>query len=280
VHGVTVNSKGSVVQLPINPGPIISRAEAISNARGNVMTTTKDVVPFDGVAKLSSWTEVSALIDASSDPRDGAYTAPPPGLAAVPWSPVWAVVLKTLTSLGGSYGDPRVDWFLVVMNATSGSVRLETQTSSTPAFPSWFSALSDRDPTLKGCPGGSSARLPFGVLTRNEEAYVVHPGHGPGTKAILMLTTVPALNRADPGLYGGCVRENCSHDDLVWLTILVYTAAPGHTLTCGSTYGPPDAHPKQMKEMFTLDVPDHDELGCSPVPAALANLKDLAPPAG
>jgi hypothetical protein len=271
VHGVAVESNGVVVELPVDPGSIISRADAISIARRNV-STTRHVVPPGGVAKLSSWKEIGSLIQASE--QGGSEVESTPGPAAEPWSPVWAVLLTMPADKGP--GAPGPAWYLVVMNATAGDLTLQTQTS---VFPSWFSALSDRDPSLKGCPGGSSARLPFGVLTRDEEAYTVRSLQQPGTEVILTLTSVPALNRADPGLYGGCVRQNCSLDELVWPTFLVYRAAPGHTLACESSYGPPGISPKQVKEDFTLDVPDNDELGCGPVPPSLANLKDLAPPA-
>jgi hypothetical protein len=264
VHGVTVDSKGAVVELPINPGPIISPARAIGIARSEVRTGGV----LSASAKLSSWTEVAALIDASTGHRDAAESTPGP--AAEPWSPVWAVVMETVTSFGGS-------WTLVVMEAATGGATLLEQT---PALPGWFPSLSDRDPTLKGCPGGSSARLPFGVLTRDEEAYVVHAEQGSGTEAILTLTSVPALNRADPGLYGGCVRQNCSLDELVWPLFLVYKAAPGHTIACAPWSYPPGYRPRQVKEYFTLSVTGNSEMGCGPVPAALANLKDLAPPAG
>jgi hypothetical protein len=272
VHGVSVNSKGSVVQLPINPGRIVSRTTAISTARRIVTSMTKIAVEGDEVAKLSSWAEVDRLwapIDPGFSER---IFGPGPGT----WTPIWAVILSTPPD--NAVGEPIQVWYLVAIDAATGTVRLETPIGN----PAWFSALSDRDPTLKGCPGGSSARLPFGVLTRDEEAYVIHPGHGPGTKAILTLTTVPALNRVDPGLYGGCVRENCSPDDLVWLTILVYIAAPGHTLAClpPSASYPPGYRPKQVKEYYTVSVIGNGEIGCGKLPSALANLKDLAPPAG
>jgi len=67
----------------------------------------------------------------------------------------------------------------------------------------WFAALTDRDPAAGGgCPGGSSARLPFGVLTRTED-YAAGPSQWPdGTQMRLVLSTVPAINKADPEMYG------------------------------------------------------------------------------
>ncbi len=123
---------------------------------------------------------------------------------------------------------------LAVLNAVTGASEILT---SPGGHSWWFATLSDRDPTLKGCPGGSSARVPFGVLTRDEEAYAVR--NPPVTAMVhlqasveLKLTTVPALNRADPGLYGGCVQQSCSIDELVWPTIAVIHAPGGRTLSC------------------------------------------------
>ena len=88
----------------------------------------------------------------------------------------------------------------------------------------WFAALTDRDPAAgSGCPGGSSARIPFGVLTRTEERYTVGPSRYRSAGTVgwtrLLLSTVPAVNRADRSMYGGCVQQNCSIGELVWVTI-------------------------------------------------------------
>ena len=268
VNGVVVWN-GEVFQLPVSPGRIISRSEAISIARGHVLdTTAQSVAPGAGVAKLSSWTEVSKLYP---EPGENVPSSP----TGDPWRPIWVVLLPTHPSDGVAATSPV--WYMVAMDAAKGGRLVSMQVGR-----AWFSSLSDRDPGLKGCPGGSSARVPFGVLTRDEEAYAVHAQQPPGTEVVSKLTTVPALNHADPGLYGGCVRQNCSLDELVWPTIFVYEAPPGRTLSClpGSVSVPPGYHPKQVKEYYTLSVPGNGEIGCGPIPAALANLKDLAPPAG
>ena len=101
---------------------------------------------------------------------------------------------------------------LVVIDAASGRPEAVAGAGTRPA---WFAALTDRDPAAAhGCPGGSTARLPLGVLTRDEQAYTVgrHPVPGTGqahTSVDLILSTVRAVNHADPGLYGGCVQQDC-----------------------------------------------------------------------
>jgi hypothetical protein len=127
----------------------------------------------------------------------------------------------------------------VVVDAASGRPLI----TGAIAHQAWFAALTNRDPSLRGCPGGSTARLPFGVLTRDEESYEesyvatssssspAPQGAQEATRSVILkLTTVPALNRADPGLYGGCVQQNCTLDELVWPTIAVVHAPPAKTL--------------------------------------------------
>jgi len=48
----------------------------------------------------------------------------------------------------------------------------------------------------------------------------------------LVLATVRAVNTADPGLYGGCVQQDCSLPQLVWVTIDTVHALPGKTVAC------------------------------------------------
>jgi hypothetical protein len=62
--------------------------------------------------------------------------------------------------------------------------------------------------------------MPFGMLTRTEERYAAgqSSGHWPAGSVgstRLVLSTVSAVNKAEPGLYGGCVRQNCSISELV-----------------------------------------------------------------
>jgi hypothetical protein len=80
-------------------------------------------------------------------------------------------------------------------------------------------------------------------------------------------------------MYGGCVQQNCSIDDLVWVTITTERAAPGHTLPClpPSASYPAGYRPSKVKQTFSVSVPDNGELGCGPVPGPIARLRDLAP---
>ena len=156
------------------------------------------------------------------------------------------------------------------------------------AHHAWFAALTNRDPSLGGCPGGSTARLPFGVLTRDEETYVAAssptPLGAPGaTRSVgLRLTTVSVLNRVDPRLYGGCVQQSCSLDELVWPTIVVVRAPAGRRLSCLPPWAscPPGYRPKQVSEYVTIGVAGNAGILCGPVPNWVHQLQDLAPPAG
>ena len=165
------------------------------------------------------------------------------------------------------------------MNAANGRV---VATIKRHSERTWFAALTDRDPAAgSDCPGGSSARIPFGVLTRTEERYAAGPSEyrsaGTVGSTHLVLSTVPAVNRADPGMYGGCVLQNCSINELVWVTITIDRARPGHTLRCLPWSYPAGYHPRKVKETFTVDVPNNDVYGCGPVPRPFRELKDLAP---
>jgi hypothetical protein len=212
----------------------------------------------------------------------------PVALSAAPWRPDWAVLLT-----GGTHRPP----VLVVVSAATGRAEHATRLTGPTA---WFAALTDRSvfsPRSGQCQGGSSARIPFGVLTRDEEAYAVGvPGHAArpaqptaaatpgrgqrGSSESLVLSSVPAVYRADPGLYGGCVQQSCSIDELVWVEITTVRAAPGRTVGClpGSVSVPPGYRPKRVHEYFSVSVAGNFEVGCGPVPAAYRELTDLAPP--
>jgi hypothetical protein len=94
-----------------------------------------------------------------------------------------------------------------------------------------------------------------------------------------VLSTVPAVNRADPGMFGGCVQQDCALDQLVWVDIMSTSAAAGHRLTCPppSVSVPPGFRYKKVQQIFTVNVPDNSEVGCGPVPAPFRKLIDLAP---
>jgi hypothetical protein len=214
-------------------------------------------------AKLSSWTEVATLFAAHS--RRAAPAAPAP-LRAAPWRSVWVVLAGRV----------------VVIEAASGRV---VTTLKGGAGTNWFAALTDRDPAAATrCPGGSSARLPFGVLTRTEERYTASqsPGHwlaGSIGSMRLVLSTVPAVNKADSRMYGGCMQQNCSIRQLVWVTITTDRVRPGHTLQClpPGVSVPAGYRPSKVKQTFSVEVPDNGAVGCGPVPKPIRTLKDLAP---
>ena len=269
-------SPPSVVSLPVQPGPVVTKESAVATARRAAHLSRSSAQ-----AKLSSWAEISALLQA-----DDAVTSSGALLVPTPWQPVWAVLLTGTSPSAGSTSTSSTSsgTELVVVEAASG----KAMNVGAIAHQAWFVALTNRDPSLGGCPGGSTARLPFGVLTRSEETYVAAsspaPLGAPGAtrSVILKLTTVPVLNRADPGLYGGCVQQSCSLDELVWPTIVVVRAPAGKTLSClpGSVSVPPGYHPKQVSQYVTIGVAGNAGVLCGPVPNWVNQLQDLAPPAG
>jgi hypothetical protein len=93
---------------------------------------------------------------------------------------------------------------------------------------------------------------------------------------ILKLTTVPALNRADPGLYGGCLQQDCSLDELIWPTITVVRSSAGRTLACPTDS--PGSRGLQVKQYTTIGVAGSGEIACGPLPRWVTQLKDLSPP--
>lgn len=275
-------SPPGMVSLPVQPGPIVTKTSAVVTARGAAHLSRSSAQ-----AKLSSWTEISALLQAG---HAATGLTVPSDVTQEPWKPVWAVLLTGTSPSAGpaSTSSKASGTELVVVDASSGKALI----TGAIARQAWFPALTNRDPNLGGCPGGSTARLPFGVLTRDEETYVATSSPGPlgapgATRSeILKLTTVPVLNRADPGLYGGCVQQNCSLDELVWPTVVVVRAPAGKTLSClpGSVSVPPGYHPKQVSQYVTIGVTigvaGIAGIVCGPVPNWVNQLQDLAPPAG
>ncbi len=261
-----------VISLPVAAGRIITRQEAVAIAgRATHLSVSH------ATTKLSSWTEVNALRQAAGGRGDGVLKVPGT-VSSAPWRTVWAVRLTGRIGATGSAPQPS----LVVIAAASGRAEVTARAGD----PAWFAALTDRDPAVKHrCPGGSRARLPFGVLTRDEEAYTVAKPSAASTgqartSVVLKLTTVRAVNKADPNLYGGCVEQNCSLDELVWVTVETVRAEPGKTVAClpGSVSVPAGYHPKQVQQYFVIRVPGNLGIGCSGVPSPIRRLTDLAPP--
>jgi hypothetical protein len=279
---VTFNAPGEV-SLPIAPGPIVTASRAVSVARQASHRTRSTAQ-----AKLTTWTEIAAVLQAG---HNAVAISKPAHVTDAPWQPAWAVLLSgphsrfssssSRTSTGSSNEPSSSVGELVIIDAASGKV---WKTMATPSHQSWYAALTNRDPTTRGCPGGSTARLPFGVLTRDEAAYTgAHaaalPTQGGTTSMVLKLTTVPALNRADPGLYGGCIQQNCSLRELVWPTMVVVHAAPGETLACLPPWASsPDGYqPKRVHQYVTISVAESTAIYCGGIPRWVQQLRDLAP---
>jgi hypothetical protein len=247
--------------LPVDPGPVVTRNAAVAAARRSATVRSRVAS-----AKLTSWTEASTLMSAHTGRT--APSAPDP-LRARPWRPVWAVLLSAARERS-----------LVVVDGVTG----KTVTVLDPGPPAWYSALTDRADA--DCPGGSSARLPFGVLTRDEESYAVGVGsaHWPAGvegSTRIVLSTVPEVNKADPGMYGGCIQQNCWTTQLVWVTITIVHGIGGHRLRCPppGISVPPGYRSHKVRQTFSVNVPDNAEAGCGPVPRRIRALKDLAPAA-
>ena len=147
----------------------------------------------------------------------------------------------------------------------------------------WFEALTDRDPTLhRGCPGGTSARLPFGIMTRHEEAYTLRGSGGSSSVrgvrvkniVIMRLTTISAIH------YIGCTKQDCGPYDLLWPRIEVTQAPPGKTLPCPPPWamGPSgNRHSRPTKQYFSISAGGNSESGCGPLLRWVSRLRDLAP---
>jgi hypothetical protein len=257
-----------LVSLPVSAGHIVSRRVAI-----NVAQRASDLAAAHTSAKLSSWAEVAALLQAGHAGNDVSQV--PGAFATERWQPVWTVLVSD-----GLTGDAVV----VVIDAVTGQ---PVVTAPTTPHPAWFRALTDRSRTVaRRCQGGSRARLPFGVLTRNEESFVVSASQlsagvsHASTSVRLKLTTVPAINSADAGLYGGCVEQSCSISELVWVVITTVRADPGTTVDClpGSASYPAGYRPTRVTEYFAVSVPGNAGIYCHKLPAPITRLKDLAPP--
>jgi hypothetical protein len=262
-------TKPGIIALPVVAGPAVGRQAAITAARHRAGAGWPAAT-----AKLSSWSEISALL-----PRGRVSVKPsqvPASLQRAPWRPAWAVLLSRGA---GSSRRSR----LVVVDAQAGQPELATIASQ--RRQSWYSELADRAARSQVCLGGSTSLVPFGVLTRDEASYAdgwqppVHAQHATTTMHLL-LSTVPAVNKADNGLYGGCIQQSCSVGELVWVTIVVVRADPGTTVSClpGSVSVPPNYKPNQVRQYYSISVPDNDGIGCGPVPHRISNMRDLAPP--
>ncbi len=252
--------------LPLSPGLVVGRLAAIGAAR-----RVTGEVASRSAAKLTSWAEVVALLETAH--AEGEIASVPGATVPGRWQPVWVVFLA----------DRAV---LVVVNAATGRPVVTTPVHGRPA---WFGVLTDRSRTSAShCQGGSSSRLPFGVLTRDEEGYIVRAqpaepvdssGHA-SSSVMLKLTTVPAMNSADPGLYGGCVDQGCSINELVWVVVTTVRASPGTTVACLPPFAPVRRgyRPSQVRQYYGVAVFGNVGIYCDELPAPIRRLRDLAPP--
>ena len=264
-----VATPGGVVPLPLVPGRIVSRQRAIAAAeklfRGHVS---------EAKAKLSSWTEVVALLQASGkDTSELGHTAPVE-LTAQPWRPVWAV---RMTVSGGHLPSPG-GGMLAVLSAVTGASEILT---SPGGHSSWFATLSDRDPTLKGCPGGSSARVPFGVLTRDEEAYAVrNPPVRHGPPAGRRRARADDRAGAQPGR--SRPRRRMRPAELLDRRARLADNRRHHAGREDSSRPPrwestpPGGRTTRTEQYYLISVPAICTR-CGPLPAWVSRLKDLAP---
>jgi hypothetical protein len=264
IAGTVSTVPAGVVSLPMKPGGIVGRSTAIRHARAFI-----DFPHAHFRAKLSSLTEIQTVLQSTWY----GYIAEraPASLKATPWRPVWAV-------LATKSHRPAM---LVVIDGRSGA---EEFLGGVGRAPSWFAALTERDPGLHaGCPGGSTARLPFGVPTRNEQAFTLRDRNAPNaqhlrTIVVMKLTTVRVLNRVDRPLYA-CIQD-CKIDELVWPDIEETVAPAGSAFPCpaASSMGPgPAIRPKRSRAAFGISVVDNSESGCHALPKWVFRLKDLAP---
>lgn len=261
-----------LVPLPVTPGRIVSKRAAIAMAQRAV-----NVAIRRSIAKLSSWAEVAAMLQAGH--VAAGLKSVPGAFASERWQPIWTV-LATDAGSGAAA--------VVLVNASTGQPVVTVRADGHPA---WFSALTDRSRTAgHRCQGGSRARLPFGVLTRDEEAFVVRSGAPrsiPGadharTTIQFKLTTVPAMNRAASGIYGGCVQQSCSIEELVWVIVTKVRAGPGSTVACLPRWADsaPGYRPAQVRQYFWVSVPGNYGIYCARLPSAILRLTDLSPPPG
>ncbi len=265
-HGVVSTPLGPI-SLPEEPGPIISQTQALAAAKSALGHSW--AIPY--APKLSSWTEVKTVLESTGWDDEKVVLMTPDWVADAPWTPAWVVLIPA------DYSSAlKESGYAVLVDAAPGSPKTYVLPKLGDNV-SWFKALTDRDPSIGGCPGGSTAQVPFGVLTRNEEGFLA--GRSTQLKTLIIkLTSIPAFYAADPGLFGGCIEESCTLDQLFWTRIEIVRAPAGHTIPYAPWSTPPGYHAIQVKEYFTISAPMGGESGPGPLPAAITDLLDLAPP--
>jgi hypothetical protein len=265
------------VELPLSPGQIISENRAISAAAasdgGNAARAQ---------AKLTSYAEAETLLVRDTErttheirstpaPGGGATSEPPADVGSQPWRPVWAVLLS---------GVPNN---LVLVDAKSGQVVL---TTSAGPDTSWFSVLTDRAPGAGACDGGSSAAVPFGVLTRAEEEWIKPGAQSPAGGTT---TTYYKLVKVAPGssyYTGYSCTDACPTSSLEWVWMAVTVADHGTRIPCPLPEGPGPRgggggayHPQLTNEYTQFSYGNGGGITCNGPPSWFSADRDYAPPA-
>jgi hypothetical protein len=270
-RGVTFHPP-TVAALPFAPGVIVSKSAAIraASASGHVIA-----------AKLSSFTEVATLAQNANNGQAGAVTvdvdqqgrplitAPgaPSSLIDQPWRPVWAVLLASGTVVLVDAGNGKPIW-----SFSDGPDR------------EWFTGITDREPGQASCLGGTRARIPFGVLTRDEVEYraTTVPSRQTVPDATsttyYKLVSVPALDKQNTG--EGCLQY-CTLDTVEWIRMSVTIAKPGTKVICPIPEGPEGGarRPREATEYSEFAYGDGGGINCGPPLPWYTNLENLAPAA-
>jgi hypothetical protein len=281
-RGVTFHPP-TVVTLPLTPGRIVSEAEAArtASAMGHVVA-----------AKLSSFFEVGTLAEFGNPQREVSNLSPPPAISIQvdqdgrpiveapgapsvlinePWRPIWAIMLQSKN--------------VVLVDAASGQRLWSFDGGPNTA---WFSAVTNRQPGRPDCLGGSTARIPFGVLTLAElehrSAGRLRPAVPDATTTTYYkLAALPALNNQDTGQ--GCLQY-CDLGTVEWITMTVTVAKPGTKIACPIPEGPGRgpgrggrSGPPKTTAYSQFSYGNGGGINCGLPQPWYTNLKNLAPAA-
>jgi hypothetical protein len=245
----------TIESLPISPGRVVTRPAAITAALHAGASN-----PVEG-AKLSSYAEVSQMLNARE--LDPLGDKAPESLLTNPVVPVWAVL-----SGGGSD--------LTIVDAANGAVEWNTPTNDDNG---WFGALTDRAPGVAGCPGGSTARVPFGVLTRDEESYLVSLGSPVTTPGwSVTMTDELVTSQSVAGMPYDSPCNDCPPMTVEWLVVRVGTDKSG-AATCPWTGSVErgETLPK-VRLYYQYSYGGSGGISCGSPPTWYAHVVDLAPP--
>jgi hypothetical protein len=274
-----------LVPLPLSAGRIISSGAAIRAAKpaaggraaiGARLTSLAEIEQLR--QRIPPRNRPSGMESVSSGRVSHKQMAAASGVPeASPWQPVWAVLLSK----------PADE--LVLVDPHDGHVLERAPVSSNEE---WFGAITNRDPSIGGCPGGSTARVPFGILTRSEEEapFVAHQrllsgrgrvpvrGGGTATTYFTLASAATLDHRNIEGCGAACLRER-----LVWVAMTVTTSRRGSPAACplgGGEFerhqGSGQLHP--ARTVYEFSYGSGAGVICGHAPTWWAGLHDLAPP--